>query len=106
MHPGGQGTRIHPNAAHQRQVQHQSVVTRGSARNAVAAATHRQQQVVRAGEVDRRDDIGGAAAVSDQGWPLVHDAIPEEAALVVARISWADQAASQIGRECLYSLLV
>ena len=72
----------------------------------MAAATHRQQQVVRAGEVDRRDDIGGAAAVSDQGWPLVHDAIPEEAALVVARISWADQAASQIGRECLYSLLV
>ena len=38
----------------------------GVAGHVVAAAAHRQQQAVLAGEVDRGDDVGGARAAGDQ----------------------------------------
>ena len=66
LRPGGPRLRIHVNAFHQRQVDHQPAINGGASRHVVTAAPHRDFQVQRARQMHRLDDIGDAAAARDQ----------------------------------------
>jgi hypothetical protein len=76
--------RIHPHALHGRQVEHQAAVAHRLARDVVAAAAYREQEIVRVGEVDAPDHVGGARATNDQRWALVDHAVEDGASSVVA----------------------
>ena len=60
------GGRVDANAAHRREVDHDPVVARREARDAVAAAAYGDREVVAARETDRRDHVGGAGAADDE----------------------------------------
>ena len=78
--------RIHVDAFHQRQVEHQPAINGGASRHIVTAAPHRDFQVQRARQMHRLDDIGDAAAARDQRRPLVHQAVVDFPGFLVARI--------------------
>src|SRR5262249_53591191 len=93
--------RVNPDALHPAQVNHQATVAHAVARDVMAAAAHRHQQLVGTGEVDRVDYIGGASAAGNECRPLVDIGIPDLAGLIVARITETEQGASQAGLESL-----
>jgi hypothetical protein len=72
----------------------------------VAATTHRHQQLVGAGEVDRRDNIGDPSAAGDERGVAVDHAVPDLPGVVVARVAKAEKWATQAGLEALHSGLV
>ncbi len=69
----------------------------------MAAASHRHQQVVGPGEVDRRDDIGGPSTAGDERGVAVDHAVPDFAGVVVARVARMEEWATQAGLEALHS---
>ena len=90
---------IDPDPPHRRQVDHQPAVAGPEPGDVVAAAAHRQQQIVVGGEPDAGDDVGHAAAPGDQGRPPVDHAVPDPPRLVVGRIAGPDHLAAELAGE-------
>lgn len=61
----------------------------------MAAASHGDQQIVRAPEVDGPDNVRGAGAARDQGRFSIEESVPDTARLVVARLTAEQQRAPQ-----------
>lgn len=78
------------------QVDHQAAVAHGVAGRAVAAATHGDLQIVRAGEVDGVDHVRDAGAADDQAGPPVDHAVPDLAGVVVAVVARADDRSANV----------
>ena len=95
--------RIDADAPHAREVDHQAALAYSDARDIVAAASYRHQQVVGPGEVDRRDDIGGPSTAGDERGVAVDHAVPDCAGVVIARVARTEEWATQAGREALHS---
>ena len=74
-------------ALHPRRVDHQTSVANRLASDAVTAAPDRDEQVVLACKLHRRDNIGGAGATGDQRRPMVDHGVKDLARIVVARIT-------------------
>jgi hypothetical protein len=94
--------RIDPDAFHGRQVEHQTAIGHGVARDAVSTATHRKQEIVRPGEVDSLDHVGGAPATDDHRRALVDHPVEDGASSIVAVVFRAYELAAQVGRELLH----
>ena len=93
--------RIDAHAVHLRQVDHQALLAHRLAGEAVAAAAHRQQQLVRRRELHRLHDVGGAAAARDQRRMAIEGAVPDAPRGVVAGAVAQQQLAAQARREIL-----
>src|SRR5262249_26123756 len=76
------------------------------ARDVVAAAPDRYQELVRAREIDGLDHIGDPSTTGDEGGLAVDHAIPDGAGLIIAGVARTEQWATQAGLEPLHSGLV
>src|SRR5262245_41685309 len=59
--------------------------------DAVATAADRNEQVVSAGELDSRNDIGHSGAADDECWALIDHTVPDFAGRLVARVNGTQQ---------------
>ncbi|MER8967441.1 hypothetical protein NKI25_17265 [Mesorhizobium sp. M0808] len=60
----------------------------------MTTAADGDEEALRSGEVDGRDDIAGFGAIEDSRRPLIDHAIPNSARLVIARVVRKDQIAA------------
>ena len=88
--------RIHSNALHHRQIDHEPVVTAAQARSVVAATTNGHQHVLVPREVNSGDDVGCVDAACDQARPLVDHAVVQGAHSVVVGIGRLNQSSAKI----------
>ena len=82
-------------AAHPREVDHDAVVAGREAGDAVAAAPDGDDELLLAGEAERRDDILVPRRPHDQRRPAIDHAVPDRARGVVARVAGADDLARE-----------
>jgi hypothetical protein len=82
-HSSGVGQRVDPDTAHAEQVDHDSVVAGAEARDAMAAATHLDGQVVVGSEPDGRHHVSSVRRLHDHRRPPVDHAVTDSACLVV-----------------------
>ena len=75
---------VDPDALHPREVDHEAPVADAEARAVVAAAAHRQEQLLLAGEVHAGDHVRHVDAPGDQRGLLVDHAVVDLAGRVVA----------------------
>jgi hypothetical protein len=61
----------------QRQVNHEAPIADRVTRDVVATAAHRDEQIVGAGELDRRDDVGHSGAADDERRVFVDHRVPD-----------------------------
>jgi hypothetical protein len=71
---------------HQAQVDHEPAVAAAVPRVVVAAAAHRNLEVVLLGERDRGGDLLTRRTPRDRGRPAVDLAVPQRSSVVVARV--------------------
>jgi hypothetical protein len=83
---GGPCGRVHLDAAHGRQVDHDSAVDAAEPGGTVAAGLHLDLEVVVAGEAHGRRDLRRRRRLDDERGPAVVDRIPQPAGVVVRRI--------------------
>ena len=81
--------RVDDDGAHLGEVDHQAVVAERPAGDVVAAAAHRDEDVVGAGEVDGGDHVGRVAAADDQAGVAVDRGVPDPAGGVVVGVARA-----------------
>ena len=91
--------RIDAHVSHGRQIDHQAVVTDPEADGVVAAAANRHEQVLLAGEVHRRLDVGDIRAPRDEPGPPIDHRVVDLAGLVVLRVARRDELPAQTGLE-------
>ena len=91
--------RIDQDGAHLREVDDEPVVAERPPGDVVAAAPHRDGEVVRAGEVHRSHHVRGAAAAGDEPGAAVDGGVPDPPGGVIAGVARADDAAGQSGGE-------
>ena len=84
--PRGARGGIDAHGVHVAQVDHQAAVGRRIAGHAVATASHRDLEVVVAGEPDRRDHVRHAAAARDQRGTVVEHPVEDRPRGVVVRV--------------------
>jgi hypothetical protein len=94
LRPYGAGARVHAHALQGREVDHHAAVAGREAWDAVAAAAHRHDQVLAAGELERTHDVGDSGAARDERWPAVVGGVPDRAPLVVVVVAGPDDAAT------------
>jgi hypothetical protein len=87
LHPCRSLLRIHSDALHGLQVDHQRVVGNRKARERVPTASDRDRQAGRTTELHRGDYVRDARAADDHRRSLVEAAVPDLAVHVVARLS-------------------
>jgi hypothetical protein len=100
------GVRVHPDALHQRQVEHQPAVTRPEPPAVVAAAPHRQQQALVPGEVHAGPYIRDVGGPGDQARVFVDHGIIDPTGLFIGILPRLDDRPAQRGLECGDSGLV
>jgi hypothetical protein len=98
--------RIDAHAFHLGQVNHETPVTEGVARNAVPTSSDGHQQVVGAGKIDGINHVGHASTADNQGGPFANHSIPDGTSFLVALITGTEQWATQAGLESLHGGLV
>jgi hypothetical protein len=86
LYSNSSGRSIYENGPHSGKINHQTIVTERTAAYVVPAATNRRQQIVRATEIDRGDDVGNARAPSDHARMFADACIPDLTGFVVANI--------------------
>ena len=85
---------VDQDAAHPGQVDHDPVVAGREAGDAVAAAPHRNRQVVAAREPDGGGHVRCARRLDDERGPFVVEAVPHRACLVVSLVLGSDDRAA------------
>ena len=99
LDPGAHCVRGDLYRAHHAQVDHQSVIDQGAARDVVAAAANGQFQAMVARKVDRGQHISRAGAAHDRGRALVDHRIPYLAGFVVVRLAGQEHGAPETALE-------
>lgn len=88
--PHRPGVRVDLDRAQRAQVEHDAVVDRAVARDAVPAAPHREQHPVRRGGRDRRRDLGGVTRPDDGERAAVDHPVPDPPRVVVVVVARGD----------------
>ena len=101
LNPDALADRVDLDAAHQGQVDQQSVVAGAVPGDAVPAAAHRHRQARGAGETHGLDDVGGSQASDDHRRMAVDRCVVDRPGLVVARLSRLQRDPAQSGPELL-----
>ena len=91
------GSTVH--ASHPGEVDHDAVIARREARDAVAAAPDGDEQILLAGEPKRRDDVIDVRRSDDQRRVPVDEPVPHDARGVVARVAGTDDLAVEAAVE-------
>ena len=81
------GDRVDADLVHLREVDHDSVVDRREAGDAVAAAADCDRQVVAAREADGRDHVGDAGAAHDECGTALVCSVPDPRGLLIAGVA-------------------
>jgi hypothetical protein len=102
--PDGPGLGIDLDALQRREVDDDAVVAGAQPGAVVAAAAHREQQPVIAGEADDLGHVGGARALRDERRAAVDHRVVDLPRLVVVGVLGADQAALESGELALCRL--
>lgn len=92
---------VHLHAFHGRKVNHHAAVTGAESGDVMAAAAHRDEQIVIAREIDRMDHIGLIGALHNRCRALVYQTIPYPSSLIIAFIIIENKATMQIPAECI-----
>ena len=87
LHPGATALRVHADAAHRRQVDHEPVVRDAHAEHAVPAAAHADLEVAFTPVGDRLGHVVRARAAHDRPRAAVDHGVPHRPGLVVAGIA-------------------
>ena len=95
LRPREPGRRIHPDATHQRHVEHHRAVGDREAGDVVAASLDRERQPMLAHELHRGDDVSHAETADHQRGAAIDHGVPEAASVVVAWITGAEERAAQ-----------
>ena len=82
---------VDEDAAHGREVDHDSAVADGLAGDVVAAATDRDLELPLVGERERPHDVGDPVAPRDHGRTLVHERVVDASGVLVPRVSGEQQ---------------
>jgi hypothetical protein len=98
-------SRIDPGALHGAEVDDEASVAHGLAGHPVARGSNGDQEVVRASELHRPDDVRGSGAPSDHRRPSVDHPVEHGARVVVLWIDGQDEASSQALSEVLDGVL-
>src|SRR5918994_6038817 len=90
---GSHGSRfgVHANPLHLPKIDDHPAVAHAQPRVAVAAASHRGELLLIAGEANRGDHVGDACALGNQGRAAVDRAVPDHPLAVVRRVARANQ---------------
>src|SRR5438876_2459450 len=80
---------------HAREIDDNAAVARREAGDALAPAANRNDEIVLAGEADRRDDVHDTSAPRDERGMAVGHRVPDDAAGVVLAIAGLDQLAAK-----------
>src|SRR5262249_38782281 len=99
---GPAGIRVYLDVLHQRQVDHQTVIAHGIARDVVSASPDRDEQFVLARELDGLHDIVGRLAAGDQRRRAIDHGVPDLSYLVVARVSGTNYVSAELSFELVY----
>jgi hypothetical protein len=83
-HPRAPALRIHADAAHRAQVDHQPAVGDAEAEHAVPAAAHADLELALAAVAHRLGDVVGARAAHDRPRPAVDHRVPHRPGLLVS----------------------
>ncbi len=86
-------SRIDPDAAHERHVEHEPAVAHGKSCDVVSTAFDGQRQAVLARNVDTRHDVGHSETPDDQRRTPIDHCVPDRTRLVVGRLAWPQQGA-------------
>jgi hypothetical protein len=95
----GTPTGVDTHTTHLGQIDHEPPIAHRSARDVVATATDRHQEMVGAGEIDGMDHVGDPSAASDERGLAVDHAVPDGAGLIIACVARTEQWATHAGRE-------
>jgi hypothetical protein len=91
----GQHLGVDLHAVHQREVNHQDMVSDRFAGDAVPASAHADGDVIFAGEADRSHDVRDAVGADDSCRVTVDHAVPDATSLVVFLITGGEDGAAQ-----------
>jgi hypothetical protein len=80
--------RLDPNAFHSREIDHESTIADGLARNAVASASNGNQEAMLASEADTCDYVGYASTPRNDGGSAVNHCVRKSSNSVIARLAW------------------
>ena len=98
--------RIDADALHGPEVDDEAIVAGAETRHAVAAAADGQQDVVRAGEIDRRHHVGRVAGLDDQSRAAVVHGVVDRSCRVEPIVARPDQRAAKLRPESLDPFLL
>src|SRR5690606_8165234 len=82
---------------HLGQINHQPLLTKGITGNVMAAATHRDQQVMAASEIDPMGDIVDGATADNGGRPAFDHGVPDLAGVFIGRLVGCQELTLQVG---------
>jgi hypothetical protein len=105
LDPSGAGRRIDPHRFHQGEINEETAVAHRIARDVMAAAAHRNEQLFIARELDRIDDIRGPKAPHHQAGPSIDHGVPDGAGGVVAILSRQRDSAAHVAAQGGHSVL-
>ena len=86
---------------HGREVDHDAAFAHRVTGEAVAAAAHRDQQIVARGKLHRADHVGGAGAARDQRRMTVECAVPDAPRNVVTLAGACEHGSALVGAEII-----
>ena len=101
LSPHGAGRGIDAHALEARQIDDETVVAAAETRSVVSAAADRDQEILSAAEVHRRNHVGHVRAARNEARTLVDHAVVKLARLVIAVITRLNQGSAE--RLCEHS---
>ena len=96
------GIRVDLDVLHQREVDHQTVIAHGIARDVVSASPDRDEQFVLARELDGLHDIFGRRAAGDQRRRAIDHGVPDLSHLIVARVPGKNYVSPELSFELVH----
>ena len=95
LHAHAACARVDVDALHAREIDHEAAVAQRAPADVVAAAAHRDEEVVLAGEPHRGDHVRQPRAARDQPGMLVDAGVPDPPRLLVLGVAGANQPAAE-----------
>ena len=97
---------VHPDAAHERHVEHHRAVGRGQARDVVSSAFEAEQNIGFARELHAREHVGNAEAARDDGGPSIDHGVPDRSGLLKAHVARSEHRPPEALLQTVESVLV
>src|SRR6266511_304148 len=102
LHADGPGLRINMDPLHKTEIDNHPAVADRVAGIAVASSAYGDEQTVDPREANRRDDVLHPYAACDQRQIPIDRSVPHSPVFIVCPVPWANQRATEAGRERLH----